>query len=107
MGFWRWLWVRATLPFRNGDIITKAVNVLKQLVIVILLSLILITLLPIVKALLLSAIDRHYIVYCNELKEQSATGFIGFYITPEDKTTCDALHVEIVAPVGAPYEKEI
>lgn len=60
--------------------------------------------------------DRGVIVRCNELKEQSiefkTDAFSEserplFWISQSDKEMCDGVNIEISAPVGNPYEKNI
>lgn len=52
---------------------------------------------------------RNLIVKCNELKKQSEefseNGF--FWISPEDKSDCDGVDINIDASTKDPYEKNI
>lgn len=57
--------------------------------------------------------DRGIIVKCNELREQSIDfnsddfGRPLFWISQSDKEMCDGVNIEISAPIGDPYEKNI
>lgn len=66
------------------------------------------------KAMMVKVEKQEIIVKCNELKKQSiefkTDGFSErnlFWISQSDKEMCDGVNINISAPIGDPYEKNI